>query len=140
MAWTNATLSPRKYLQATSSEITMTSGAAINSDPFDFDLSGNGYLWLGVKITTLGSDVATTLKLQTSYDGVTYTNALTLSSDLDPHLVGFKMFYVDLTSYTAPYMRMVFNDAGVTNPGATGKFIFYYISRILGTASDPYAS
>jgi len=138
MAWVHSTLSPRKYLKSMSPETAMINSAAVYSEAFDYDMSDNGYMWVGINISTLGSAVVATLKLQTSYDGITYTNALTLVADCDPEVTGYKMYYVDLTAYTAPFMRFVFND-GAAATGASGRFYFIIIGKRAGAAAtDPY--
>lgn len=138
MAWTHTTISPRKYLKS-ASPLTNMASAAVYSEAFDLDLSNNGYVWMGINVSVAGADVAATLKLQVSYDGTNYTNAITLSSDIDPHLTGDKMFYVDLTQYRTPWMRFVFND-GALAAGTTGRLTFLVIGQVPGSATDPYAS
>jgi hypothetical protein len=63
---------------------------------------------------------------------VTFTDVATLSADTNPHLTGDKLFFVDLTSFRAPYMRFVFNDGSLA-AGTTGRFTFIVVGMIPGS-------
>lgn len=121
MAWTRTEQNNSYNLSITSAAVAMAS-AAVNSDVIDQDLSGTGCI-LGIQVTIAGSDVASNLILQCSPDGTNWITAATLSSDVDPHLTGYKLFLVDLTAISAPWFRLSFNNNALP-AGTTGRIKF----------------
>ena len=83
---------------------------------------------IGVNFTTAFADVASDFGLYGSHDGKNWFLVTEISADIDPHLVGTKMYSVDLSGYPAgsvAWWRLSFNDGLLTpEAGSTGKLNF----------------
>lgn len=86
--------------------------------------SGTKFL-VGVNVTTAYTDVAATLIVEGSGDGVTWATVATASSDATPNVTGVKWYLVDLTSVYLPYYRLIFNK-GALQVNTLGKLKFLY--------------
>jgi len=133
MAW-NVSSEARYFGKFLSDEITMTDTTPINSDAIPAGAAhdetnaagmiiGGQHLYLGIQVTTGGTDLVADLLLQHSPDGTNWTTDGTVIADTTPNVTGWKLAYYDLSTKHAPYWRLRFNDAAVA-VGATGKFKF----------------
>jgi len=133
MAW-NLSTEARYFGKFLSDEITMTDTTAINSDTIPAGAAqgtttgagmiiGGQHLYLGMQVTTGGSNVVADLLLQHSPDGTNWTTDGTVIADTTPDVTGWKLAYYDLSTKHAPYWRLRFNDAAAA-VGTTGKFKF----------------
>lgn len=129
MAWTlsseNTTYAPYTVGM---SEITAMAATQVNSDTIVHDMA-NKKLLVGINVTTAGTDVVATLKLQISHNGTDWVTQATAIADTTPNVTGVKLALVDLTDVYAPYYRLAFNEAAAVNPGTTGRFKFIFTSR-----------
>jgi hypothetical protein len=62
-----------------------------------------------VEVGLTCADVASSFVLQSSHDGTTWIDAITISSDIQPNIVGTTAWVVDTTNYYAPKWRLVAN-------------------------------
>jgi hypothetical protein len=82
-------------------------------------LSGSQIL-VFINITTGGDDVACDMFMEISPDGtnfndhgVTGQDYITISSDIEPNVTGYKVYLVDLRTFRAPCFRIGINSAGL---------------------------
>lgn len=80
--------------------------------------------------TVAFSDVAATLAIQGSLDGVNWTTISTLDADV-VHTVGTLVYYPDLNGKEAPYYRFQFN-GGSLAAGTAGRFKIVFAYRHKG--------
>ena len=89
---------------------------------------GGGTRLMGVNVSTLYADVDADFGLYGSHDGKNWFLVTEISADIDPHLVGTKMYSVDLSDYpegSVAWWRLSFNDGLLTpEAGSTGKLNF----------------
>jgi hypothetical protein len=114
------------YLVGTSGQTAVlpdaTSGHA--SPTITEDLGGKKIL-VGIHVTVAFANVNSNLIVEGSTDGVNWVQLATASSNTNPHLIGVKLYLVDLTNIRAPYYRLYHNQNGMSL-GTSGKLKFIY--------------
>tara|TARA_Y100000401_G_C8276821_1_gene201280 strand:+ start:187 stop:621 length:435 start_codon:yes stop_codon:yes gene_type:complete len=120
-----------KYETSTSPAISTLSGGGtsdILASPAISTTAFNGKkIMVGIDVKSGFSDVASTLTIELSHDGVNFTGTFaTLSSDITPNVTGLKMALADFTNTDVPYFRIVANASGLTW-GNSGTLTFFYL-------------
>jgi len=120
-----------KYETATSPAISTLSGGgtgdALASPAISTTAFNGKKIMVGIDVKGAFSDVASTLTIELSHDGVNFTGTFaTISADITPNVTGLKMGLVDFTSTDVPYFRVVANPSGLTW-GNSGTLTFFYL-------------
>ena len=105
----------------------LTAGDSIASVSIDTSANAieNKKIVMGTDIKTAFNDVAMTLTVQVSHDGINWADAVTLSSDITPNNTGVKTFLADLTNIYAPYFRLHAN-SDAKAAGGSGELQMFY--------------
>lgn len=123
-SWTTTTTSNGKwrYRELGESDGTHSTNKLV-TPPIDSTskLSGNKVLvFINVTAASTGTPT-TTLFMEVSADGtnfsdhsVTATQYIPISTDFTPEATGYKVYMVDLTSFTVPYFRIGINSSGAS--------------------------
>jgi hypothetical protein len=109
-----------KYVLLTSAEIS-TAATPVYTASFSAGIADQ-YLYVEAEKTVAFSDVAATVVLQGSFDGTSWFDLVTVSSDL-VHSVGKVVNYVDMRGKFAPNYRLAFN-TGSLAAGTAGRITF----------------
>ena len=78
-----------------------------------------------LEIVNSCSDVNSSFVLQASHDGTTWIDAVTISSDTQPDIIGNTAWAVDTVDYYAPKWRLVVNNNEL-DVGTTGTLKISY--------------
>lgn len=129
--WMSASSNGVGYVvSSATSAATATGGIA--SPAISANVNGK-YFTFGVKVSTAGSSVSPYVSIYGSIDGSTYFKLPaaifdTTSQTVAAQTTGTSLFVADLTKYTLPYYKIMYNTAGLS-VGTTGKFVFYAITK-----------
>jgi len=110
----------------------MDGTSAVVSDDIN-ETIGEQIVFVGVQIVTAGEDVNADLDVEMSHDGTTWFAAVNnASADLAPNVTGDKMATADLSTISAPFYRLAFNNAGVD----VGDFTLATYTTVLAGANN----
>ena len=125
-AWTDTTTSNSKYgyriLAANDALTSVNKAYKLVTPPIDSTAMLNGnkvMVFINITTETSSDTPVADMFLEMSPDGTSFsqhegtgTNYITAATDINPEVAGYKVYIVDLTSYSVPYYRIGINSAG----------------------------